>query len=73
MQKKLQILPNENESIIIKTESQDGMVQHRAVRYTCKIPQYQLCLTYSWTYAVVNSTNETHTNKIVCILRALCT
>ena len=42
MQKKLQILPNENESIIIKTERQDGMVQHRAIRYTCKIPQYQL-------------------------------
>jgi len=35
MQKKLQILPNENESIIIKTETQDGMFQHRAVRYTC--------------------------------------
>jgi hypothetical protein len=35
MQKKLQILPNKNESIIIKTERQDGMVQHRAVRYTC--------------------------------------
>ena len=37
MQKKLLILPNEHESIIIKTETQDGMVQHRVVQYTCNI------------------------------------
>jgi len=47
MQKKLQILPNVNESIIIKTETQDGMVQHRAVHYTCNKYHNTSCLTYA--------------------------